>query len=102
MGKVIGEKGAAVEEATISLCENGTTLILAYTFTDRNGSFTLSWNHPFDSLLLRVSCVGFTSLHRTITRGDRNIEFQLKVQVAVLREVKIKNTPVWKRKDTLN
>lgn len=101
-GKILDENNQPVESVSITLSEKNSNIILAYSLSDRKGLYSLSWNGQFDSVRITVSSMGYARKEIIIPVISSVINFSIKAQATILKEVKLKSSPVWQRKDTIN
>jgi len=76
--------------------------IFAYAIANINGEYSLQFAKNADSLLLKVSYLGYQSQSKIIANKNGNINFVLQESTEQLREVLIKTDPVVYKKDTIN
>lgn len=103
-GKVTDDKLLPLGSANITLHKNSQSAIIAFAITDKEGSFIVSYIAPLkDSLELRVAIMGYEKKSFFFINGEKK-EFQFKLTPKPIRlpDVKIKNQPVWQRKDSIN
>ncbi|HWA52526.1 MAG TPA: carboxypeptidase-like regulatory domain-containing protein, partial [Patescibacteria group bacterium] len=101
-GKVVDENHQPLSSASVTLSYKNSNTILAYSITDKNGIYQLSWKSGADSLKISVHALNFATKELIIESASSVINFTLTPQPLVLKEVKIKQPPVWQRKDTIN
>lgn len=83
---------------SISLASN----ILGFSQTQQSGYFKLLVNNKYDSILLKLDHIGFEpQIHWVKNRTD-SFSFLLTSRTQLLKEVIIKNVPVFKINDTIN
>ena len=101
-GKILDDKQQPIQSVSITLSKKNSNIILAYSISDKNGFYKLSWNSSTDSLKLNVSALGYGKREIIVSPISAIIDFTLTSQTLVLKEVKVQQLPVWERKDTIN
>ncbi|RYF20507.1 MAG: hypothetical protein EOO42_12290 [Flavobacteriales bacterium] len=102
-GKLLDNEQKPATNVTVSLKKKGSPVILGYTKSDVSGVFKLTVTPiDTDSLQLDFNHMSYERLSVLIINSSANYTYQLKSQVQQLKEVKIGNVPIFKRKDTIN
>lgn len=101
-GKTANITGQPIASASITLSHKNSTIILAYSITDKSGNFHLSWKGQADSVKILASSLGFAKKEVIVPFQSAIINFVLEQAIIELKEVKAKAPPVWQRKDTIN
>jgi hypothetical protein len=103
-GKVTSEKQTPLSGVSITLHKKNQTTILAFAISNTQGMFTVKYNTAAkDSFELKASLLGYAPQVIYFVQGENKIfNFSLSPQAILLKEVKVKTSPVWQRKDTLN
>ena len=101
-GTVLDDVNNPLEAATIIAYDAYTKNILQYTTSNENGIYTLRIANKIDSLVLKVSFIGFESQEKKLVNRSAIINFLLKESNQQLKEVFLKNKPIVQRNDTLN
>lgn len=104
-GKIVTEKDAPIEAATIYLIHPKDSSLIAYTLSDKEGSFKLETKAGTQNSILKITAEGCQDFSETIEKLTQNIDLGviklLKYEVE-LNEVVIKNeAPIRVKKDTL-
>ncbi|MFD1601708.1 outer membrane beta-barrel protein [Flavobacterium artemisiae] len=104
-GKVVTEKDSPIESATIYLLHPKDSSLVAYTLSDKGGSFKLETKAASRNSILKISAESYQEFSETIEERTQNIDLGvvklLKYEVE-LNEVIIKNeAPIRVKKDTL-
>lgn len=103
-GDIRDEKGTAIGNVNIVLFDGQGETILAYTYSDPKGGFSLSYSSKKDSLMLEIRCIGFeTKKIRLVNPHPYFLYAILKTAEHGLNEVIIEDMrAIVKRNDTLN
>lgn len=96
---------SSVEFATVAIVNAKDTSLISYTLTQKDGAFKLTGLPVDKETRLIISCMGYTTLRRTIVfkPGENKILGTLFLDAKAVKEVTIRGerTPVIMRKDTL-
>lgn len=95
------ENGAPVDAATVLLFQNDKQQPVNFTLTNPEGKFTLPSLQANDSLIVRVSLLGYKTAETRVARG-RILQFRLIPEVFNLKEVQIRPGRIYGRQDTIN
>lgn len=103
-GKVTCEFSKPLANVSITFHKKGQAAIIAFAISDREGKFSIQYKATkSDSLEVKAALLGYGAETISFISGEReNFNFILQPQAIELKEVKIKNRPVWQRKDTIN
>lgn len=95
------EKNIPVDAATVQLLKTGNGLPLNYTLTNSEGHFVLPANSIDDSMVVRVSLLGYRAMEQPVFSG-KELHFRLSPEIFSLKEVEIRPGRVYGRQDTIN
>lgn len=95
------ENGTPVDAATVQLLKAERQQPLSYTWTGTDGSFTLPLRQAGDSLIVRISLLGYKTMEKPAEAGTV-MHFRLTPEVFILKEVEIRPGRVYGRQDTIN
>ncbi|MEO5946481.1 MAG: TonB-dependent receptor [Chitinophagaceae bacterium] len=101
-GKIVDEKNLPLASVNVTLSPINSNIVLAYSITNKNGLYSISWQGKDDSVKVNVSSLGFAKKEIIIPTVSAAYDFILSPQAITLPEVKVKTPPVWQRKDTIN
>jgi len=91
-----------VERASITLCSKADGSIVAYTFSDAKGNFSLPAPAAGKDYAVRVSMIGYLSKVLDFQPGVTAYRFELVPTTHELKEVFVKSPPIIKKSDTLS
>ena len=91
------ETSRPLEAVMISVMRDGMTI--DYTLTDANGRYSLPWHHA-GVLRVSASLLGYACQTRDVD-GSRRLDFALRPEAIVLREVEIRPGRIYSRRDTI-
>lgn len=98
--RTTGEK--IVVNALVLLKDDSSKSIIAYTYSDSEGNYKVSFTNNTDELLITVSGMTIASQTKRIKDKSQVIDFKMKEEDIQLKEVTIKPTKIYYRKDTIN
>ncbi|MDD3724952.1 MAG: carboxypeptidase-like regulatory domain-containing protein, partial [Bacteroidales bacterium] len=91
-----------VEAATVTLHPAGSTSILTYSMTDKEGSYTLKRASMPDSVTISVRSMTIETQSKTVKNNVGSVEFLVKEKVTELKEVIVKAPKVRQLGDTIH
>ena len=102
-GKVQSNDGSPLSNASIILYNINEGVVINFSISDKNGYFKIANDLNKDSIILKISLLGYKTYEKIIANKDANYNFQLFPAVNILKEVTVKNTNlIRQKKDTLN
>jgi|GEM_PF-2824692 len=103
-GNLHDESGVPISYASVTLKENGTSIIKSYTLTDGQGRFNLKIGDDLDlrNYSINISSMGYEQKTIAITDTTKELNLILKTQNIKIDEVKIKAPKVSQRGDTIS
>lgn len=87
--------------STVVLSPIGKTNILGYGISDSQGKFKVKVNTELDSLLIKISSLGYETFEKKIEAKDQNLEIFLDPKLESLEEIFLRKPPIVQRGDTL-
>lgn len=100
-GKITDSSGIAIADASVSIINNTTKNIIAYTFSNKAGEFTITVD-SINQLSISISCIGYKKLQEPVTSTNNNLHFVLKKTQILLPTVEVKSSPINLQGDTVN
>ncbi|PHQ27784.1 hypothetical protein CJ305_18340 [Leeuwenhoekiella nanhaiensis] len=101
-GQTFNDQKEKLSGATVMVSKDSVSSILAYAISDANGKFKLVLKNESDSLLLKVSYLGFETFKKTIQNKSQTLEVILSPSSESLKEVLVKSEILQQRGDTLS
>lgn len=101
-GYVVDSTKTGIQGATITYSKINGSVILGFSQTDKEGKFTLSIQSIDDSVVLNIKHIGYEGKTIQLQNKTKAYSFTLKTKVTELPSVVVTQTPVYKRKDTVN
>lgn len=104
LGIVIDNNKIPLQSSSITLHKKNKPSILAFAIADKTGKFEIKFNSDSkDTLELKAGLLGYSKQSIYFVVGQQTqFTFTLSPRAIDLPEVKVKNSPVWQRKDTIN
>jgi hypothetical protein len=95
--------GEPVPNVYIMLMSDDGSNILAYSYSQENGTFSIEFPDTEQQyFLLTTSCLGYTPRQKKVSRQAQKLEIKLQETATPLREVKITVAPIKQRGDTID
>lgn len=92
-----------VADVYVMLMSDDGKNILAYSFSDKNGSYSIAIPQNGEiAFLITTSCLGYETFSQKISNNTSRLDITLKESSIPLREVKIQSTPIKQRGDTID
>lgn len=101
-GKILDEKGENLSGATVIVSKDTTGTILAYGISNGKGEFKVKVNSEIDSLFLKISYIGYSTVQQKIQNKDQQLEIALSPSSEELKEVLVESRIIEQRGDTLS
>ena len=101
-GHVNDENQIALVGASVTIGSYPMTRVLAYDVSNQDGYFSISVNSNLDSLILKVSFLGFQVYTKKISNKTNNFQIALATSTIALKEVVLNSRPIEKKGDTLS
>jgi len=100
-GKIYDENKQTISGANILLYDLSGKERITYTLSNAEGYYEISFKSNHDSLLLRVSLLGYKKQEQIVRNQTQNIDFTLQEEIEEIREIVVKAPPVVQSGDTL-
>lgn len=102
-GRVMTRAGFPVDYASVTASSvKKPSAILASTFTDENGQYTLTANADCDSLILKASGLEIAPTQIIVPNHSGNYDIVVENRAVELKEVVVKSNKVYSQGDTIN
>ncbi|MDR5589058.1 carboxypeptidase-like regulatory domain-containing protein [Christiangramia sp. SM2212] len=101
-GKIIDENAKSLNGATVIVKKDSTASVLAYAISENSGDFSLNVNSEGDSLILKISYIGYEPFKKIIKNENQHLQVNLKPSSESLREVIVESKMLEQRGDTLS
>lgn len=75
--------------------------ILGYAISNNDGKFKIKINPSTDSLVLKVSSLGYATVEKTIAAKTQELSIELETATETLEEIFLRRPPIQQRGDTL-
>jgi hypothetical protein len=100
-GKIYDENKQTISGANILLYDLSEKERITYTLSNAEGYYEIFFKSNQDSLLLRVSLLGYKKQEQIVRNQTQNIDFTLQEEIEEIREIVVKAPPVVQSGDTL-
>ena len=100
-GKVVTKSASVLENASVVLIKNNHE-ILEFTITNKNGFFEIIYDGLEDSIVIKVSIIGYESTSQIIINKTQSLNYILTEQTTELPTVIIRELPISQNGDTTN
>jgi len=101
-GTLLDEEQKPVSGVSVTYKAKGTVAILGFGRSDAKGGFVLAVRSDADSIQLDFSHMSYAKKSAMVANRTANHAYTLHRQVRQIKEVKVDNMPVYRRKDTIN
>ena len=101
-GHIQDARGKNIANATVTLNNIVSKAIIKYDFSDDLGNYKLSFNANVDSLSISITGFNIAAKSKRIKNKTQTVNFVTEEKEIVLKEVIVKSTKIWGKKDTIN
>jgi hypothetical protein len=101
-GNIRNIQGESMPQVLVTIRQVADSTILKYVYSNNNGNYELSYSGKETDLLLVVSSLGIATQIKKINNQNQTVDFIVKEEDIILREVEIKAQKVYYNKDTIN
>lgn len=101
-GIVKNKEGNPLPDISVNLMSAKDTTIIAYSFTDKTGSYQLKTKSRAPSFLISISALEIKEKIKKIENHTQVVNFIATMEMMQLDEVIIRATKIWGQKDTVN
>ncbi len=101
-GTVLKKTNEAIEDASVVLIKKNNIQISAFAITDSKGFFEITFNGEIDSVIIKVSIIGYETKAQTVFNKTQALKFVLAEETTVLPTVLVKEGPITQSGDTTN
>ena len=92
-GIVVDENSHPLTSANVVVSDSEDGKILNYSFTNEIGEYKISFESVWDSVIIKVSHLGFKDISQLISKNQRILNFQLETDAEELKEVFVRAPP---------
>lgn len=101
-GLVKDEQGMPMSDVMVMLVKKGSEEIITYATSNAQGQYSIKYNGKEDSLHVKVSRFDYKTQLISVANRSQQLDFRVKSEVTVLKEVTIRPKNVWRNRDTVN
>lgn len=98
-GKITSQNNGAIHGASITITELNNTTILAFSISDENGMYRISYKGISDSINIKISAIGFSTVIKSLLNKSQIINVILTEKQTTLPEVRL-TEPITVKGDT--
>ena len=101
-GVVKNEEGKPIAAANVTISPSTSDETLAYYITKSDGKYSIKIDHPsHETYEIKVRAMNYAFTSELVTESSTNFDFTLHEKVIELKEVKLKESPIRKKGDTI-
>lgn len=100
-GKISDLKGNPIPNASVLINYKSTEDIIAYSISDENGNYSVTFSESQNEIDIQVSSIDFETINETLKNESQKKDFRLNNKVFELKEVVIKTQPITQKGDTI-
>lgn len=101
-GKVTDTNGEPITSASVTVENPTSSVILAYSITDADGKYKLSFSSDLAQVKIKVKAFNQKPKAKTVKNESQKVNFQLASDVTQIKEVVLKTKLITKRGDTIS
>ena len=93
-GKIINNQGRPVAVANVVITNKDQLAVLAFSISDNKGVYRIAYNGIQDSIVIKLSSIGYSNVVQTIANKSQVLNFQPDEKITALPTVEVKTTPI--------
>lgn len=101
-GKIINEANEPISDASVMLMNTADSSVVAFSFSDNNGDFTIYTDQKEKELLLMVYGFNIKRQIKKIANHSQKVDFVVTEEAIELKEFSVKSEKIWGTRDTVN
>ncbi len=101
-GKIINKSNEPISDASVMLMNTADSSVVAFSFSDSNGNYSISTNKKEKVLLLMVHGFNIKRQIKKIDNHSQIVDFVVNEEAIELKEVSVKSEKIWGTRDTIN
>ncbi|HAL65640.1 MAG TPA: hypothetical protein DCP10_08750, partial [Bacteroidales bacterium] len=101
-GKIINEANEPISDASVMLMNTADSSVVAFSFSDNNGDYTISTDQKEKELLLMVYGFNIKRQIKKIANHSQKVDFVVNEAAIELKEFSVKSEKIWGTRDTVN
>ena len=101
-GKIINRSSQPIAAVNIVITNKDELTVLAFSISDKNGMYKINHSGRQDSVSIKLSCIGYANIVKTIANTSQIINAELQEKITALPSVEVKARPISVAGDTVN
>ena len=101
-GRIINKNKQPIAAVNVVITNKDQLKVLTFSISDQNGLYKINYNGSQDSVSIKLSCIGYADVVRTIANKSQIINGELQEKITALPTVEVKTRPVSVEGDTVN
>ncbi len=101
-GKIINRTNKPILDASIMLMNTADSSVVAFSFSNSDGDYTIFSDQKEDELLLMVSGFNIKRQIKKIANHSQKVDFVVNEEAIELKEFSVKSEKIWGTRDTVN
>jgi hypothetical protein len=101
-GKIINKSNQPISDASVMLMNTADSSVVAFSFSDGNGKYTIYTNKKEKELLLMVYGFNIKKQIKKIDNQSQTVDFVVGEEAIELKEFSVKSEKIWGTRDTVN
>lgn len=101
-GKVTDKNNKEFPDISVMLMLPTDSTVVGYSFTDEKGIYKLSYKGNSPHLLITISSINIKRQIKEVENKNQTVNFTTEEGCITLKEVVVKSTKMWAKKDTIN
>lgn len=101
-GKIINKSNQPISDASVMLMNTADSSVVAFSFSDGNGKYTIYTDQKEKELLLMVYGFNIEKQIKRIANRSQEVDFIVGEEAIELKEFSVKSEKIWGTRDTVN
>jgi uncharacterized protein YxjI len=101
-GKIINKANKPISDASVMIMKTADSSVVAFSFSDNNGDYTIYTDQKEKELLLMVYGFNIKKQIKKIDNQSQKVDFVVDEEAIVLKEFSVKSEKIWGTRDTVN
>ncbi len=101
-GRIINKLNQPVPDASVMLLKSADSTVVAFTFSNSYGDYTIYTDQKEDVLLIKVHGFNIQRQFKKIDNQSQKVDFIVSEEAILLNEFSVKSEKIWGTRDTIN
>lgn len=101
-GKIINKANEPISDASVMIMKTADSSVVAFSFSDNNGYYTIYTDQKEKELLLMVYGFNIKKQIKKIDNQSQTVDFVVGEEAIELKEFSVKSEKIWGTRDTVN